>query len=150
MTHPDGQVGFFNDSANGIAASFSQLDEYADRLGLKLPYSTDPQLVNLSDSGFVQVTQGPAFALLDVGEIGPDYLPGHAHADTLSFELSLFGQRCIVNSGISQYGDGAERHRVVQQAEQDHHARDAQKGLRHHSQGRLQRRRNYVQPSPEP
>jgi len=109
MTHPDGQIGFFNDAANGIAASFLQLDEYADRLGLKPPYITDQALINLSDSGFIQITQGKAFALLDVGEIGPDYLPGHAHADTLSFELSLSGKRCIVNSGISRYGNDAER-----------------------------------------
>jgi uncharacterized heparinase superfamily protein len=43
--------------------------------------------------------------------VGPDYLPGHAHADTLSFELSLFGQRVLVNSGTSQYGVGPERSR---------------------------------------
>src|SRR5690606_4780416 len=41
--------------------------------------------------------------------VGPDYLPGHAHADTLSFELSLFGQRVLVNSGTSCYGHGSER-----------------------------------------
>ncbi|MDX1711969.1 MAG: heparinase II/III-family protein, partial [Rhodovibrionaceae bacterium] len=40
---------------------------------------------------------------------GPDYLPGHAHADTLSFELSLFGHRIFVNSGTSVYGAGTER-----------------------------------------
>jgi uncharacterized heparinase superfamily protein len=38
-----------------------------------------------------------------VAEIGPDYLPGHAHADTLSFELSVFGERLIVNGGTSIY-----------------------------------------------
>ena len=42
--------------------------------------------------------------LIDVAKIGPDYLPGHAHADTLSFELSLYGKRLLVNSGISRYG----------------------------------------------
>ena len=41
--------------------------------------------------------------------VGPDYLPGHAHADTLSFELSLFGRRVIVNSGTAEYGLGPER-----------------------------------------
>jgi uncharacterized heparinase superfamily protein len=50
-------------------------------------------------------------AILDLAPVGPDYQPGHAHADTLSFELSLDGQRFFVNSGISQYGDDAERHR---------------------------------------
>ena len=28
-------------------------------------------------------------AIIDVAKIGPDYLPGHGHADTLSFELSI-------------------------------------------------------------
>ena len=40
---------------------------------------------------------------------GPDYLPGHAHADTLSFEFSLAGQRVLVNSGTSEYGAEPER-----------------------------------------
>ncbi|WP_313950202.1 alginate lyase family protein [Accumulibacter sp.] len=61
------------------------------------------------DSGYVRLEQGEAVAFLDVAKVGPDYLPGHAHADTLSFELSLFGQRVVVNSGTSQYGLGAER-----------------------------------------
>jgi uncharacterized heparinase superfamily protein len=50
-------------------------------------------------------------ALLDLAPVGPDYQPGHAHADTLSFELSLFGQRVFVNSGTSQYGVDDERDR---------------------------------------
>ena len=41
------------------------------------------------------------FAIFDVAPLGPDYLPGHGHADTLSFELSLFGHRFITNSGTS-------------------------------------------------
>jgi uncharacterized heparinase superfamily protein len=48
-------------------------------------------------------------AIIDRAAIGPDYLPGHAHADTLSFELSLFGQRVVVNSGTSVYGSDADR-----------------------------------------
>jgi len=49
--------------------------------------------------------------MLDVGLVGPDYLPGHAHADTLSMELSLDGRRLIVNSGTGEYGTGPERQR---------------------------------------
>ncbi len=109
MTHPDGGIGFFNDAAFGIAPTFAELDGYAQRLNLGMPDVDSQGLVHLADSGFVRVARGDVVALLDVGEIGPDYLPGHAHADTLSFELSLFGHRCIVNSGISCYGDGAER-----------------------------------------
>jgi uncharacterized heparinase superfamily protein len=57
----------------------------------------------------VRLTAGDAVVILDVGDIGPDYLPGHAHADTLSFELSVGARRVLVNSGISQYGLGGER-----------------------------------------
>jgi uncharacterized heparinase superfamily protein len=38
-------------------------------------------------------------------------LPGHAHADTLSFELAINDQRVIVNSGTSLYGISNERAR---------------------------------------
>jgi hypothetical protein len=47
--------------------------------------------------------------MLDVAPVGPDYLPGHAHADTLSFELSLQGRLFIVNGGTSCYGTSARR-----------------------------------------
>ena len=73
------------------------------------PGMTDVPCGWLRDSGYVRLAAGPAVALLDVAPLGPDYLPGHAHADTLSFELSLFGQRVIVNGGTSRYGSGPER-----------------------------------------
>ena len=55
------------------------------------------------------MARGEAVLLCDIGRIGPKYLPGHAHADTLSFELSLAGTRVIVNSGTSEYGLADER-----------------------------------------
>ena len=76
MTHPDGGIGYFNDATHGIAPDFAQLDRYADRLGLTMPYVASQGLIHLSDSGFIQVTQGEVFALLDVGEIGPIICPG--------------------------------------------------------------------------
>ena len=42
--------------------------------------------------------------IFDLAQIGPDYLPSHGHADTLSFELSVYGKRVFVNSGTSMYG----------------------------------------------
>ncbi|MFA5913765.1 MAG: alginate lyase family protein [Burkholderiales bacterium] len=63
----------------------------------------------LPDSGYVRLQIGPAVLIADVGAIGPEYLPGHAHADTLSFELSLHGRRVLVNSGTSTYEAGDER-----------------------------------------
>jgi len=78
-------------------------------LGFGTAVSLPDGITHLDPSGYVRVQRGPLVAVLDVAPVGPDFLPGHAHADTLSFELSLFGQRALVNSGTSQYGVGAER-----------------------------------------
>ena len=40
---------------------------------------------------------------LDAGKIGPDYQPGHAHADTLTLELSIHGRRLFVDPGAHSY-----------------------------------------------
>jgi uncharacterized heparinase superfamily protein len=109
MSHPDGEIAFFNDAAIGIAPPPAELDGYATRLGFpEVPAPSDP-LVLLRESGYVRMQIGTAVVIADVGPIGPDYLPGHAHADTLSFEVSLAGRRLVVNSGTSEYGIGAER-----------------------------------------
>ena len=47
--------------------------------------------------------------MFDCGDIGPKYQPGHAHADTLSLEMSLHGKRLVVNSGICTYEPGKQR-----------------------------------------
>jgi uncharacterized heparinase superfamily protein len=107
MSHPDGEIGFFNDAAIGVAPLPWELEDYAERLGFA-PVAAG-SLRWLQDSGYVRLGDDRAVALLDVGRIGPDYLPGHAHADTLSFELSVDGRRMIVNSGTSVYGKGPER-----------------------------------------
>ncbi|MCG3189239.1 MAG: hypothetical protein LKCHEGNO_01530 [Burkholderiaceae bacterium] len=109
MTHPDGTLGLFNDCAQGVAPDQSELERYAAALDIVAPNSGQDRMQHLRESGYVRIECGPAIALLDLAPIGPDYLPGHAHADTLSFELSLDGARLIVNGGTSRYGEGTER-----------------------------------------
>jgi len=109
MTHPDGGIAFFNDAAFGVASDTSELDAYAERLEIEVPRGTDRRMTALERSGYVRLAQGPLTVLFDAGPVGPDYLPGHAHADTLSFELSCGGQRVICNSGTSRYGRSAIR-----------------------------------------
>jgi uncharacterized heparinase superfamily protein len=87
------------------------LTAYAARLGLAAVTAFENGLTHLEDSGYVRVASDDAVALLDAAPMGPDCLPGHAHADTLSFEVSLFGRRVLVNSGTSIYGRGDERER---------------------------------------
>ena len=109
MTHPDGEVSFFNDSTGGIAPTQADLANYGTRLGLSPVLVPDGRVVRLGESGYLRLADREAVVLVDVAPIGPDYLPGHAHADTLSYEWSLFGQRLVVNSGTSCYGNSPER-----------------------------------------
>jgi len=109
MCHPDGEISLFNDAAFDFAPCVAELDAYSRRvLGDEISLASS-SLVHLKDSGYIRLAHGPAVALLDVAPVGPDYLPGHAHADTLSFELSVGHQRVLVNSGTSCYGSSAER-----------------------------------------
>lgn len=109
MRHPDGEIPFFNDSAMGIASSPKELEKYLKRLGIKKGEETDDFVELFPDSGYVKIDLGNMVFFGDVGEIGPDYLPGHAHADTLSFEISFNHNRILVNSGTSVYGTGEKR-----------------------------------------
>ncbi|WP_445005924.1 heparinase II/III family protein [Halomonas mongoliensis] len=121
MSHPDGEIGFFNDAAFGIAPSLDDVKRYAEQLGVvpeghaATSVTSDPIAAVVAryakTSGYVALEwPEEGKALLDLAPVGPDYQAGHAHADTLSMELSLFGQRVLVNSGTSRYGDDTERH----------------------------------------
>ena len=109
MCHPDGEISFFNDSAFDIAPSFAELDAYSNRLKIKSSKETSENITFLKDSGYLRIKNGSTVAIIDVAKVGPDYLPGHAHADTLSFEWSIGKDRVIVNSGTSCYGFSRER-----------------------------------------
>lgn len=108
MSHGDGNIAFFNDAAFGVAPGNKHLFAYASRLRFDLPTGKCCPTY-LPESGYVRLDNGEALVLCDIGEVGPDYIPGHAHADTLSFELSVGSDRVFVNSGVSEYGKSSER-----------------------------------------
>lgn len=110
MVHPDGEVSYFNDSAIGIAPSLEVLSNFIVFLGIDISLLEPSSSKYLIESGFLVCSPDSGTKLIaDVGNIGPSYQPGHAHAESLSFELSLFDQRFVVNSGTSEYGLGARR-----------------------------------------
>jgi len=114
MKHPDEDISFFNDAAFGIAPTYNKLLSYALEVGVEKEISSTEnfgvtELTRLSQSGYMRVEQNKLVAILDCAPIGPDYLPGHGHADSLSFELSLQNFRVFVNSGTSCYGVSEER-----------------------------------------
>lgn len=106
VSHTDGSVSFFNDSAIGIAPTKLKIESYAEQLGfaVELLDCSKPQIIDNSQSGYFCAITGPNKLIFDASPVGPDYIPGHGHADTLSFELSIGAQRVFVNSGTSEYG----------------------------------------------
>lgn len=115
MIHKDGEVSFFNDAAIGIAHCPSEIFKYAEQLGLSWHQPHKPLHVHKA-SGYATVEYEKYSFIFDHAQVGPHYLPGHAHADTLSFELSVGDERIFVNSGTSLYGISDERLRQRQTA----------------------------------
>lgn len=126
MVQDDGRLVHFNDSADGIAPATAEIERYAASLNVTAATPGDG-VQALHPSGYVRAAWDDALLWADVAPLGPDYLVGHAHADTLSFELSLAGRSVVVNGGTSRYGLGPERlrerstsaHSTVEVAGQD-------------------------------
>ena len=100
LSHPDGGIALMNDSA------FEDVADRPDAVRSVPPAGP----FALGDSGYYGArTAEGHYVVCDAGPIGPDYQPGHGHADLLSFELSLRGARVVVDSGVSTYEAGAMR-----------------------------------------
>ncbi|MDT0593674.1 heparinase II/III family protein [Glaciecola petra] len=111
ISHMDDRISFFNDSAFGIAPENSSIYDYAKSMGFKLEIDSfvNKGLIDYEQSGFIIYKTDHISLICDLNEVGPSYIPGHAHADTLSFELCISKQRFFVNSGTSEYGLSKER-----------------------------------------
>ena len=108
---PDGTIPLFNDSAFGIAPTPHQIFDYAERvIGYKAPEPAQDLMVNaFPASGYYVCRKADDMIIIDCGQIGPDYQPGHAHCDTLSYELAIDGRRVVVDSGVCDYEPSQER-----------------------------------------
>jgi len=62
-----------------------------------------------SESGYYRFERSRYVFVVDAGEMGPDYQPGHGHCDALSFVLYVDGQPVFVDTGVSTYARGAQR-----------------------------------------
>jgi hypothetical protein len=62
--------------------------------------------------GLVRLARGAVRAVIRVGPHGPDHQLGHAHADLLSFDLSLGAQRLVTDTGTGMYAAGPARDRL--------------------------------------
>lgn len=96
LQHPDGEYALVNDAAFGIAPTRAQL---VARFGA--PCAAVAQRPGAS--GYLLARVDRHYLLFDAGPLGPNHQPGHGHADTLSFELSLHGRRVITDTGTYTY-----------------------------------------------
>ncbi len=111
LRHPDGKIALLSDSAHGVYHDPERLLTYCAR---HLP---GPGIESASSGGFSLPASGyygwrgsdGTYLIADFGRIGPDYIPGHGHADIFNFELSLNGHRVVTDSGVHDYEDSAVR-----------------------------------------
>lgn len=104
LCHPDGQIALLNDSAFGIYNKPQQLLDYSSKVSDIEQETKVCGAFSLPDAGYYGWGDDKGnYLICDAGKIGPDYIPGHAHADIFSFELSLRGHRVIVDAGVHDY-----------------------------------------------
>ena len=127
IVHPDGEIPLLGDAVLGETAPVSRLVARAGVPAREESANGGDQQPSFGQSaGKERVTrsvtstarsvgdywvyrQGDDFLLFDAGPVGPDHLPAHAHADLLSFEASIQGQRLFVDSGVFSYQDDPMR-----------------------------------------
>ena len=108
---PDGDIPLFNDSGFLVAPPPADILAYANQIcSYKCPLAVNGLTVKeMPYTGYYVFRDGADMMVIDCGAVGPDYQPGHAHADTLSFELAVNGERVIVDSGVYDYESGPRR-----------------------------------------
>ncbi|HZT90919.1 MAG TPA: alginate lyase family protein [Gaiellaceae bacterium] len=95
-SRPDGAPALFNDGGLDVAPR------------LELPRPPTGMSV-FEETGYVFVNEDDLWLAFDCGPPSPPFLPAHAHADALSFQLWFRGRAVVVDPGMPVYEAGAER-----------------------------------------
>lgn len=106
LEHGLERIPLFNDGGNNVAKSLYALTVTAERRFALTPRFTG----RLESSGFYILEKQTAShswrLIVDAGQPGPRYIPGHAHCDAMSFELFRDGTPIVVNCGTYAYQCG--------------------------------------------
>lgn len=93
------RVPLFNDSGNNVAKSLQALvTSGKEHFEIQPVYKA-----KFENSGFYIFKKDDWKLIVDAGQPGPTYIPGHAHCDAGSFELFKAGKPVIVNCGTYAY-----------------------------------------------
>ena len=96
LSRPDGLPALFNDGGFDLAPA------------LELPRPAEGLSV-FPETGYAVVRTGTLWLAFDCGAPSPNFLPAHAHADALSFQLWRDGTPVVVDPGTYTYAAGADR-----------------------------------------
>lgn len=107
LEHSDGSLGLFNDGEIEVRPDRADLDRLTGRAAE--PWTEGVR--GFPEEGYAAARRGGTHLLFDAGPLGPDHMPGHAHCDALSLELSSDGVRVLSNRGTLAYGSGPDRTR---------------------------------------
>ena len=96
------RIPLFNDGGNNVAKSLESLVKVAKNLGYL------PNEKNCFESCGYYIFQKKIGdsnwkMVVDAGQPGPQYIPGHSHCDAMSFELFCNGNPVVVNCGTYGY-----------------------------------------------
>jgi uncharacterized heparinase superfamily protein len=96
LARPDGMPAPFNDGPLELAP---KLDLPPARRGLSV----------FAETGYAVLREDRIWLAFDCGPPSPSFLPAHAHADALSFQLWVDGRPAVVDPGTYTYEAGADR-----------------------------------------
>jgi hypothetical protein len=118
---PDGTWPMVNDSVPDYPVNPKSLlmagarifgvEEWLTESGeVKISEPNRTQMASFPDAGYVVLQDNPRdYLFFDAGPMGPESMPGHGHADALSFILYGGGRPLIVDPGVYSYHDTAWR-----------------------------------------
>jgi hypothetical protein len=109
ITFANGEIPLLNDSAQGIAPTTEQLNRYALNLQIINEDTLQKNNLKLTHCGYRSFKNKVYECIIDIGQIGPSYQPGHAHADTFNFVVNAYKEPLIIDTGISTYDSGKVR-----------------------------------------
>lgn len=112
LLHTDGEIPLFGDSAFAAAPNPVQIKTYYENILEQTYQPPQFQFTFLPTSGYAVFAGQEQKLILDAGELGVSYQPGHAHCDLTSFEYSYAGKRFIVDSGVGNYLPGELRQKA--------------------------------------
>lgn len=127
VRYDDEEIPLFNDAAQHAVCSPGRMLDLGARIG-HAPSGRRLSGGRYFDGAGLVVWRGdPWLIFFDVGAVGPDCQPGHAHADSLSIECAHAGARLFVDPGTHGYDDDDRRvydrstgaHNTVRIAESD-------------------------------